>query len=82
MADLGLLEKVIVHKNLFFRSAWANFDTAKPGTIRLVPSVERHSALKADYRAMQESMIFGDFYSFEELMGILAEIEAKLNATG
>jgi Nucleotidyl transferase AbiEii toxin, Type IV TA system len=80
MADLALLEKVITHKDLFFRSGWAHFDTARPGSFRLVPPEDRHAVLKADYRVMQESMIFGDSYAFEELMAMLAEIERKLNA--
>ncbi len=81
LANRALLQQVVLHKDLFFRSAWANYPTARPGTFRLVPPAERHAVLKADYRAMQENMIFGESYPFEELMAILAEIEAKLNAT-
>jgi hypothetical protein len=80
LADVELLAKVVAHKSLFFRSGWANYDTAAPGTFRLVPPAERHAALKADYRAMQENMIFGESYSFEELLDVLAEIEKRLNA--
>jgi hypothetical protein len=46
----------------------------------LLTGLERHAALNADYRAMQENMIFGESPSFEELMAVLAEVEAKLNA--
>ncbi|WP_246696336.1 nucleotidyl transferase AbiEii/AbiGii toxin family protein [Mesorhizobium sp. SARCC-RB16n] len=35
-ADLGLLATVAKHKATFFRSGWANYDTARPGTLRLV----------------------------------------------
>ena len=32
--DLDLLRAVAEHKSVFFRSAWANYDTACPGTLR------------------------------------------------
>jgi len=80
VADHELLAKVVAHKKLFFPSGWANYDTAVPKTFRLVPPPERHATLKADYRAMQENMIFGDSYSFEELMRLLGEVEAQINA--
>lgn len=79
LAKRELLAKVVAHKRLFFRSGWAHYDSAAPGTFRLVPPTERFAALKADYRAMQENMIFGESPSFEELMGILREVEGKLN---
>lgn len=80
LAKRELLAKVVAHKSLFFRSAWANYDTATPGTFRIVPPPARHAALKADYRAMQENMIFGESYSFEDLMTVLGEVEGKINA--
>jgi len=33
-----LRERVIEHKRIFFRSAWAHYETAKPGSFRLVPA--------------------------------------------
>jgi len=52
---------------------------ATPGTFRLVPPTERYAALKADYRAMQDNMVFGESPSFEEMMAVLGEVEGKLN---
>ena len=75
-----LLEAVVTHKRLFFRSAWANYETAVRGSFRLVPPEECRSAFETDYRAMRETMIFGESYSFDELLAVLAEVETKLNA--
>ena len=80
LADGDLLKCVVRHKSLFFQSAWANYQSATPGTFRLVPPSERFAALTADYRAMQENMIFGQSYSFNELIAVLAEVEVKINA--
>jgi hypothetical protein len=65
LADRELMRQVVAHKSLFFRSGWANYQAAVPGSFRLVPPPERHAALKADYRVMQENMIFGESHSFE-----------------
>ena len=82
LADRGLLKQVVVHKSVFFRSGWASYATAAPGTFRLIPPAERLAPLKADYRTMQTNMIFGDSYEFEELMAVIAEVEAKINGDG
>jgi hypothetical protein len=34
-ADFDLLAQVAKHKAIFFRSGWASYDTARPGTLRL-----------------------------------------------
>lgn len=46
-------ERVVSWKRLFFGSAWANYDEAKPGTFRLVPPPERLPELRRDYQAMR-----------------------------
>jgi Nucleotidyl transferase AbiEii toxin, Type IV TA system len=79
LSNHKLLEQVVAHKSLFFRSGWANYKTAAPGTFRLVPPTDRHPLLKTDYRIMRENMIFGESYSFDELMAVIAEVERAVN---
>ncbi|MER8798684.1 nucleotidyl transferase AbiEii/AbiGii toxin family protein [Mesorhizobium sp. M0984] len=45
--NFDLLEQVARHKAVFFRSGWANYDTARPGTLRLMPSEARQRDLRA-----------------------------------
>jgi hypothetical protein len=83
LADRLLLEKVVEHKSLFFRSAGASYETAVPGTFRVVPPKERLASLKEDYRTMRTHMIFEYRpYEFEELMAVITEVEAKINEAG
>jgi Nucleotidyl transferase AbiEii toxin, Type IV TA system len=82
LADSELLKSVVAHKSLFFASSWAKYSLARPGTFRLIPPPERLASLETDYRAMQENMIFGESYAFEDLMAILSEVEAIINAPG
>ena len=74
-----LLAAVVRHKTLFFRSGWANYDSARPGIFRLVPSTASLPRLRSDYAEMQEVMIFGDAPSFDELLATLTELESHIN---
>ena len=78
MQDLDLLARVVRHKRTYFQSAWANYDTAKPGTLRLVPADSRLADLKADYQKMQE-MFTEPPPPFNEILRQLRNIEDILN---
>ncbi len=75
---LDLLERVRLHKSRFFPSSWANYATAVPGSLRLVPPAARVEALRTDYEAMQQ-MFLGERMPFETVHGIIREAEATLN---
>jgi len=77
-ADLDLLVRVVAFKEKFYRSPWAEYRLAKPGTMRLMPPQRSMEQLRADYTHMQ-AMIFGVKPTFEELMGGIAILEAEVN---
>jgi len=77
--DLELLKDVARHKSIFFARAWARFDEAVPGTLRLVPPDWRFPELERDYVRMREEMIFGDAPSLDEILATLTEIEQRVN---
>jgi hypothetical protein len=79
LANLDLLSEVGHHKSVFFKAAWARYEDAKPGSLRLVPSTELESALRRDYAGMRE-MIMGDAPSFDDVMTVIAALEAEINA--
>lgn len=79
IADLDLLRRVVAHKAMFFRSAAASYDLAKPGTLRLVPPANRHAELEADYAVMVEEMLFGDAPEWPTVIARLTEIENAIN---
>jgi len=63
----------------FFARAWAKFDEAVPGTLRLVPPENRVAELERDYRAMRDEMIFGDAPTLGHIIDVLREIERRVN---
>ncbi|MEX0750232.1 MAG: nucleotidyl transferase AbiEii/AbiGii toxin family protein [Dehalococcoidia bacterium] len=52
-----MLRSVVRHKQMFFPSGWASYDTAQSPTMRLVPPKRRLRELETDYLAMQEMFL-------------------------
>jgi len=78
VAQHELRRRVVQWKSQFFGSSWANYDTAKPGTFRLVPPPERQMTLRRDYRAMRE-MYLNEPATFDEILEKLAVLEKQIN---
>ena len=78
LMNFDLLKRVAEHKRIFFRSAWARYDEACPGSLRLVPPQENQSQLRADYNKMKE-MFFEQPPSFQQMLDALRELEKKIN---
>ena len=73
-----LLDRVRRHKRRFFASAWAHYESAIPGTLRLAPPEHRLAELRRDYLLM-EPMFLAPPPSFDEVMQTLRNAEASLN---
>jgi hypothetical protein len=76
--DIELLRQVVKFKHTFFRSSWSNYESAQPGTFKLVPPEYRLSELKTDYRSMQE-MFLEDPPPFDDLHKQLQDLENTIN---
>lgn len=77
--DFELLAQVAKHKATFFRSGWASYDTARPGTLRLLPDENRLKDLRADYRAMAPMMFDDSPPSFDEILAKVAAFQETTN---
>ena len=78
LGEPDLLAKVVRNKSLMFADRKASYETAHIGTLQLMPDAERHNELRVDYQAMAD-MFMVTPPTFEELMAILATLEAKFN---
>lgn len=78
IARKDLRERVVEHKQVFFASAWAHYETAVPGSFRLVPETYRLEALAVDYRDMRE-MFFGNPADWREVIERLRRLETEIN---
>lgn len=80
MRDINLLAQVADHKSVFFRSEWAHYETARPGTLRLTPNPDRLADLRRDYKEMAP-MIFDDpTPELDDIMNRITEVERLINA--
>ena len=79
LARLDVLQDVAQHKSRFFASSWAHYQTAVPGSFRLVPPEHRHVALSLDYAAMRP-MFLREPAPFPEVMQQLAGAEQAINS--
>lgn len=79
LGDVKLLDRVAKHKALFFASKWARYETARAGTLRLVPPEERLKGLSADYEKMK-AMIFDDPPPFAAIIAQLRAVERRINS--
>lgn len=79
LGKLDLLTQVAHHKSVFFKSAWANYDEAKPGSLRLVPNANLAAALRKDFAGMRE-MIIGDAPKFNEILATIEAFETEINS--
>ena len=73
-----LLEEVVFFKKKYYPCAWASYDSAKPGSMKLVPARERIKALVFDYQQMK-TMIFGEIPEFKSILAILQDLEDSIN---
>ena len=78
LADKALLAQVVRHKKTFYPAAWARYDLARHGSLRLLPNAERAGTLERDYRNMGV-MIFGEPPAFSTIMETLATVEQSIN---
>jgi len=81
VAGIELLDRVIQHKNIFFRSSWASYDTARQGTLRLAPNPDRMEPLMEDYERMKD-MFFGSKPDFSSIVDILTDWQDRFNSFG
>ncbi|KAA1260234.1 hypothetical protein LF1_27730 [Rubripirellula obstinata] len=78
IADLSLLRDVVKFKQRFYRSPWASYETAKPGTFKLMPSEAGEIELRKDYAAMRP-MFFSDPPDWDEVLRGLQDLEDRIN---
>ncbi len=81
LSNIELLEGVVAFKQRFYSSAWAKYEDAKIGTLKLLPPEFRHRELKEDYASMR-NMIFDKYIEFDEMMSTLKDLEDEINGMG
>lgn len=78
LADTDLLNRVVAFKDKFYHCSWAQYNLAKPGTMRLMPPEYNIPKLYEDYEHMQ-NMIFGEKIDFDVILDGISNLEDEIN---
>lgn len=78
-SHINLLKRVVDFKIKFYPRAWAMYQEATPGTLKLIPSEYRFPSLRNDYEAMKD-MLYGDIPSFDTIIESIHQLETEINA--
>ncbi|MFZ4403873.1 MAG: nucleotidyl transferase AbiEii/AbiGii toxin family protein [Pseudobdellovibrionaceae bacterium] len=73
-----LLIRVAEHKSIYFRAGWASYETAKIGSLKLIPSEKVLADMESDFEKMAE-MFFTEPPSWKEIMTQIRAFETKFN---
>jgi hypothetical protein len=77
--SLDLLAEVIRFKKIYFPVNWAQYDSAVPGTLQIVPNESLQKILRNDYQQMQE-MFPSKPLTFDEILTRLEQLQRRINA--
>ena len=78
LAEVDLLERVAVHKSIYFASGWANYGTARRGTLKLSPQERTLRDLEEDFRLMKQ-MFLREAPDWKLILKTIEEFECEFN---
>lgn len=78
--DKDLYLSVMEHRRVFIGLRGFDYSTLLPQTLNIVPPTDIQDLWRQDYRDMQESMIYGDSPSFDQLIEKLKMLNARINS--
>lgn len=70
----------VIHRRTFIGLRGFDYSTLLPQTLNIVPPADIQELWRQDYRAMQESMIYGDSPSFDQLIEKMTALSVRINS--
>lgn len=80
LTEVELLERVAIHKSIYFASGWANYATARRGTLKLFPQDRTLRDLEEDFRLMKQ-MFLQEAPDWKLILKVIKEFEAEFNSS-
>ena len=78
LIEATLLERVANHKSIYFASKWANYGTARKGTLKLFPPSHVLKELDKDY-VLMGAMFFREIPEWELILKTIERFEKEFN---
>ena len=79
LADKDLYQGIIVHREKFNVVRGLDYSKHQPESISFLPPESLLKEWEADYKAMRESMFYGESLTFRELMARLNDLQKRIN---
>ncbi len=79
LQDQELYNLIVAHRRIFNPISGIDFDNHSPDKIVFIPPPPLLANWKADYKQMQENMIYGESLHFEKMIQRLEELQKKIN---
>jgi len=76
--NTDLYKSIIAHRRMFIAMKDFDYDTLSPKTINIIPSEFVVAKWEEDYNKMQ-TMIYGEYISFNKLIDKIKELNEKIN---
>jgi len=76
--NIALLERVAIHKSIYFAAGWANYSSARKGSLKLIPGERLLKYLEDDFNRMKH-MYFGNIPDWNIILKTIGEYELEFN---
>lgn len=80
LRDKELYDTIVSNREMLLNISWVNYSLHQPATINFIPPEGISRKYRDDYIQMQESMIYGETLSYEELMIRLKNLNNQINS--
>jgi len=80
LADRELYQTIVSHRSIFTKFGGINYSNHSPKTLKFIPPDRQLPIWEADYRQMQESMIYGNTLPFKQLIYRLTTLQDRINS--
>ncbi|MFW5781376.1 MAG: nucleotidyl transferase AbiEii/AbiGii toxin family protein [Bacteroidota bacterium] len=79
LENQSLYNEIINHRSIYTKIAAVNYQLHQPKTLNPVPPDKILGEWEKDYKAMQESMIYGESLPFNKLIEKIKELKQRIN---
>jgi hypothetical protein len=77
--DKELYKTIVTHRKTLTKISWVDYSTHDYPTLNFIPPPRAMEAYRSDYRAMEESMFYGETIPFDKLMENLKGLNERMN---
>lgn len=77
--DPGLFERVVQHRQVFYKQSGIDYNTLRRGALDVIPTPEQMPAWQQDFDAMREVMFFEEPPTFDEIIARVQLFQDEFN---